>query len=69
MCIRDRLQVHAPTAAPLRVQGGLQLTSAGFETADASIVGEQLSGTLQLDYRSAPTHSLSLIHICPIFFP
>ena len=52
-----RLQVHAPTAAPLRVQGGLQLTSAGFETADASIVGEQLSGTLQLDYRSAPTHS------------
>lgn len=55
--VAGRLQVHAPTAAPLRVQGGLQLTSAGFATVDAGIVGEQLSGTLQMDLRSTSAHS------------
>ncbi|MDE2406728.1 MAG: hypothetical protein KGL91_02565 [Xanthomonadaceae bacterium] len=50
-----RLQVVAATAAPLRVQGRLGVSAAGFETADAGIAAEKLTGSLQLDYRSAAT--------------
>jgi hypothetical protein len=47
-----RLQV-ASTRGGLRVEGALRLRGAGFESADASIVGEDLGGELRLDYRSA----------------
>ena len=41
----------------LRVDGPLRLRGAGFESADASIVGEGLAGDLRVDYRSAPSLS------------
>ncbi len=41
----------------LQVDGPLRLRGAGFESADASIVGEGLAGDLRVDYRSAPALS------------
>lgn len=47
-----RLQLATPARGPLRVEGPLHLRGAGFENADASIVGEGLRADLQVDYRS-----------------
>jgi hypothetical protein len=52
-----RLQVETPAALPLQVHGRLGVALAGFETGDASIAADKLTGALQLDYRSAATQS------------
>jgi hypothetical protein len=53
--VDGQLQVQTPTALPLRMLGKLQVTGMGLDTRDASIAGEQLTGRLQLDYRSTST--------------
>lgn len=55
--VDGQLRVQAPARAPLRVDGPLRVRGAGFENADASIVGEGLGADLQLDYRLAATQA------------
>ena len=51
-----RLQL-ATTRAGLRVDGALQLHGVGFESGDASIVGEDLGGALRVEYLGAAASS------------
>lgn len=59
--LEGRLAVEASSHRPLRISGPLHVRGLGLETADASIVGEQLNGDLRIDYRIAPTLSLLAI--------
>ncbi|HZH44371.1 MAG TPA: hypothetical protein VEY50_09860 [Lysobacter sp.] len=46
-----RLQIAAPTAAPLRVRGPLTLRDAAFDTPDGLVAGQNLTARLELDLR------------------
>ncbi|MFT4178047.1 MAG: hypothetical protein QM612_01065 [Thermomonas sp.] len=48
------LTLETSKAHPLRIDGPLRLRGASLETADASIVGENMGGDLRIDYRSTP---------------
>ncbi|RZA10403.1 MAG: hypothetical protein EOP93_24865, partial [Lysobacteraceae bacterium] len=56
--LQGRLAVEAPSGRPLRISGPLQARGLGLETADASIVGEQMGADLRIDYRNSPTLAL-----------
>ncbi len=52
------LGVHTPASRPLRVEGSLQVSGLGLDTADGSIGAEGLGAQLQLDYRKSAGLSL-----------
>ena len=52
-----RLAIHAPRAAPLRIQGPLALAGVSLQSRDGTIVGEHLDSRLQVDYRTRRGHS------------
>ncbi len=55
------LDVHTPASRPLRVEGSLQVSGLGLDTADGSIAAEGVGAQLHLDYRKSA--GLSLVTI------
>ncbi|WP_407352342.1 hypothetical protein [Luteimonas sp. R10] len=45
------IAVQAPGEGPLRIEGELRLAAAAFDTADASIAGEDVGARVGIDYR------------------
>ncbi|MEO5565065.1 MAG: hypothetical protein ABIR05_00130 [Luteimonas sp.] len=52
-----QLQVHTPSRQPLRVNGTLALAGVDFDTPDATIAGQGLGGSFNIDYRTTPSLS------------
>lgn len=53
-----RLDIHTPSAQPLRVQGHLALAGLGLDTPDGSIAAEGLGAQFDIDYRKSANLSL-----------
>lgn len=53
-----RLDIHTPSARPLRVEGRLALAGLGLDTPDGSIAAEGLGAQFDIDYRKSAGLSL-----------
>lgn len=53
-----RLDIHTPTAQPLRVEGRLALAGLGLDTPDGSIAAEGVGARFGIDYRKSASLSL-----------
>ncbi|WP_162312549.1 hypothetical protein [Pseudoxanthomonas yeongjuensis] len=53
-----RLDIHTPSARPLRVEGRLTLAGLGLDTPDGSIAAEGLGAQFDIDYRKSAGLSL-----------
>lgn len=53
-----RLDIHTPSARPLRVEGRLALAGLGLDTPDGSIAAEGLGAQFDIDYRKSAELSL-----------